>query len=678
MPITHPSFGTLAEDRVVIFDTTLRDGEQSPGFSMNLQEKLRMAEALAELGVDVMEAGFPIASPGDFESVQSIAGMFADKGPVVCGLARSAPGDILRAAEAVRPAARRRIHTFISTSPLHMKFKLRMEPDAVLDAVTASVTLARQHADDVEWSAEDGSRTEPDFLCRCVEAAIKAGATTINIPDTVGYAVPDDMERIFTTLRTRVPGADAVILSTHNHNDLGLAVANTVAALRGGARQVECTINGIGERAGNAALEEAVMAIRTRPDAIPYKTGIETTRILRTSKLLSTITGFDVQPNKAIVGRNAFAHESGIHQDGMLKNAATYEIMTPESVGWTKTSLVMGKHSGRAAFRDKLRTLGYGEIGDNQLNDAFRRFKDLADRKKTVFDEDIVALVDDEVVRGQSRIRFVSLDVRAGSRGPQRAELELEVDGQVRGAEAQGDGPVDATFNAIRAIFPHEATLVLFSIGAVTAGTDAQARTTVRAGRERQDGGRAGGGHRHHRGGDPRLRARAEQAAGQARADRAGRALGLSARGRGPGAENPRRDRGQGEPWPRSSVGVAGRRCRVAGRRGVVRRRRRVVRPRRRVVRGRRGVAGRRRRGGRPPDGADAATDQRADRGPAAAAGDRPQRRAGAGAESGAAQRALARVVRVGAGGEADRDRERGQDLRCAAHRSPPAIRAGQ
>ncbi len=478
MSIDHPSFGRLADDRVIIFDTTLRDGEQSPGFSMNLGEKLRMAEALASLGVDVMEAGFPIASIGDFESVQEIARTV--KGPVICGLARTGQADILRAAEAVRPAERRRIHVFLSTSPLHMKYKLRMEPDQVLELTASSVALARQHTDDVEWSAEDGSRTEPDFLCRCVEAAIKAGATTINVPDTVGYAVPEDMTRIFTMLRERVPGADSIVLSTHNHNDLGLAVANTLAAVRAGVRQIECTINGIGERAGNAALEEIVMAIRTRPDAAPYVHAIQTTQILRVSKLLSTITGFDVQPNKAIVGRNAFAHESGIHQDGVLKHAGTYEIMTPESVGWSKSSLVMGKHSGRAAFRDKLRALGYGEVGDNKLNDAFRRFKDLADRKKVVYDEDISALVDDEVGRDNQRIRFVSLDLHAGSKSPPRAVLELEIDGQVVEATESGDGPVDATFRAIRALFPHEARLVLFSVGAVTEGTDAQAKTTVR------------------------------------------------------------------------------------------------------------------------------------------------------------------------------------------------------
>jgi 2-isopropylmalate synthase len=478
MTIIHPNFGTLDDQRVIIFDTTLRDGEQSPGFSMNLDEKLRMAEALSSLGVDVIEAGFPAASPGDFEAVQQIAAIA--KGPVVAGLARAAVGDITKAGEAIKGAARKRIHTFISTSPLHMKYKLRMEPDAVLEAVTSSVTLARNFTDDVEWSAEDGTRTDIDFLCRCVEAAIKAGATTINIPDTVGYAVPEDMVRIFSTVRARVPGAERVIFSAHCHNDLGLGVANTLAAAQGGARQIECTINGIGERAGNAALEEIVMAIRTRPDANPYHHNIETTRILRTSKLLATITGFDVQPNKAIVGRNAFAHESGIHQDGMLKNAATYEIMTPESVGWQKTSLVMGKHSGRAAFRDKLTSLGYAEIGDNALNDAFKRFKDLADRKKIVYDEDIVALVDDEVMRSHETIKFVSLEVWAGSKDKPRALLELSVNGETKTADERGDGPVDAAFNAIHAIFPHTASLLLFSVGAVTEGTDAQAKCTVR------------------------------------------------------------------------------------------------------------------------------------------------------------------------------------------------------
>jgi 2-isopropylmalate synthase len=473
MSITHPSFGKLDDDRIIIFDTTLRDGEQSPGFSMNLQEKLRMAEALAELGVDVMEAGFAIASVGDFESVKAIAETVGRRpdGPVIASLGRHARADILRSAEALKGAARPRIHIVIATSDLHMEHKLRMTREEVLESITTHVTLARQHAEDVEWSAEDGSRSDDDFLCRAVEAAIRAGATTINIPDTVGYAMPADIARMFTMLLNRVPGAEKVIFSAHNHNDLGMAVANTLAALQAGVRQVECTINGIGERAGNAALEEIAMAMRTRPDIVRAKPRIVTEKILKTSKLLSTITGFDVQPNKAIVGRNAFAHESGIHQDGVLKHAGTYEIMTPQSIGWARSSLVLGKHSGRAAFRD---------VGDNQLNDAFRRFKDLADRKKVVFDDDIAALVDEEVMRGNDRVKFVSLDLRAGSKAPPKAELELEIDGVVKAATSSGDGPVDACFKAIGEIFPHSATLTLYSVAAVTEGTDAQARVTVR------------------------------------------------------------------------------------------------------------------------------------------------------------------------------------------------------
>ena len=481
MTIQHPSFGTLDAGRVIIFDTTLRDGEQSPGFSMNLNEKIRMAEALTELGVDVIEAGFAIASPGDFESVKTIAetiGQRADS-PVLASLARAGAQDVMAAANALKSAKRKRIHIVIATSDLHMREKLRLTPDEVIAATIESIKLARQHAEDVEWSAEDATRSEFDFLARCVEAAIKAGATTINLPDTVGYAMPSDMEKMYAHIRNNVPGIENVILSTHNHNDLGMGVANTLAAVHAGARQIETTINGIGERAGNASLEEIVMAIRTRQDVMPYSNNIKTTHLLRLSKLLATVTGFDVQPNKAIVGRNAFAHEAGIHQDGVLKNAATYEIMTPESVGWAKNSLVLGKHSGRAAFRDKLNTLGY-KIGDNQLNDAFRRFKDLADRKKVVFDEDVVALVDDEVMRDHERIKFVSLDVVTGSKRTPRAELELSIDGIVKSGIAEGDGPVDATFKAIQAIFPHTANLVLFSIGAITEGTDAQAKTTVR------------------------------------------------------------------------------------------------------------------------------------------------------------------------------------------------------
>ncbi len=464
-------------DRVRIFDTTLRDGEQAPGCSMNLEEKLRIAATLAELGVDIIEAGFPIASNGDFEAVREVARQV--KSATVCGLARAGRKDIDRAWEALKEAARPRIHTFISTSPLHMKFKLQMEPGAVHEAVIDSVSHARNLCDDVEWSPEDGSRTEHDFLCRCVESAIKAGAGTINIPDTVGYAVPEEFAALIAMLRNRVPNIDKAVISVHCHNDLGLAVANSLAAIRAGARQVECTVNGIGERAGNAALEEIVMALRTRHDVVPYTTGIKTEHIMRASRLVSAITGFNVQPNKAIVGANAFAHESGIHQDGMLKNPQTYEIMTPESVGLTRSTLVMGKHSGRHAFKEKLKELGFA-LGDNAAEDVFRRFKDLADRKKDIYDEDIVALVDDTLGRADDRIKFVSLQVVAGSKGPQVADLELEIDGQVRDMQARGNGPVDATFNAIKKLVPHQAKLLLYQVHAVTAGTDAQAEVTVR------------------------------------------------------------------------------------------------------------------------------------------------------------------------------------------------------
>ena len=466
----------IDNNRILIFDTTMRDGEQSPGASMNLEEKLRLAEVLEGMGVDVIEAGFPIASNGDFEAVHEIAKVVKES--VVCGLARAARKDIDRAAEALKPAERMRIHTFLSTSPLHMKYKLQMEPEAVHDAVVDSVTHARTYTDDVEWSPEDGTRTEHDFLCRCVESAIKAGATTINIPDTVGYALPEEFGALIRMLFDRVPNIDKARISTHCHNDLGLAVANSLAGVANGARQVECTINGLGERAGNAALEEIVMALRTRNDLMPFVTGIDTENIIKASRLVATITGFTVQPNKAIVGANAFAHEAGIHQDGVLKHAGTYEIMTPESVGLTKSNLVMGKHSGRHAFREKLRDLGF-ELGDNALNDAFRRFKDLADKKKDIYDEDIVALVDDEL-RGDDRIKFVSLYVIAGSRGPQTAELELDIDGETQTTKSSGDGPVDATFNAIKELVPHDANLQLYQVHAVTEGTDAQAEVTVR------------------------------------------------------------------------------------------------------------------------------------------------------------------------------------------------------
>ncbi|HUC62694.1 MAG TPA: 2-isopropylmalate synthase [Alphaproteobacteria bacterium] len=468
---------TSSANRVIIFDTTMRDGEQAPGCSMNLEEKLRVGAALEELGVDVIEAGFPIASNGDFEAVRGVSKLV--KTATVAGLARAARRDIDRAWEALKDAKRPRIHIFLSTSPLHMKYKLQMEPDQVYATLVDAVGYARNLTDDVEFSPEDGSRTEHDFLCRCVEGAIKAGARTVNIPDTVGYAVPQEFGALIAMLMQRVPNVDRAILSVHCHNDLGLAVANSLAAVAAGARQVECTINGIGERAGNASLEEIVMALRTRRDLMPYVTGVKSENIVKTSRLISTVTGFQVQPNKAIVGANAFAHESGIHQDGMLKHAGTYEIMTPESVGLTRSTLVMGKHSGRHAFREKLKELGF-ELGDNMLEEAFRRFKDLADKKKDVFDEDLMALVDDEVVRSKDRIKFVSLQVVCGSKGPQKAELELEIDGKVERTEAHGDGPVDATFNCIKALVPHSARLQLFQVHAVTGGTDAQAEVTVR------------------------------------------------------------------------------------------------------------------------------------------------------------------------------------------------------
>jgi 2-isopropylmalate synthase len=464
-------------NRVRIFDTTLRDGEQSPGCSMNLEEKLRVATALEAMGIDIIEAGFPIASNGDFEAVSQVARQV--KNSTVAGLSRANRKDIDRAWEALKHAARPRIHNFISTSPLHMKYKLQLEPDAVHDRMVEAVSYARNLCDDVEWSPEDGTRTEHDFLCRCVESAIKAGAGTINIPDTVGYTTPEEFYDLIAMLKNRVPNIDKAIISVHCHNDLGLAVANSLAAVRAGARQVECTINGIGERAGNAAMEEIVMALKVRADIMPYFTDVVTEQITPASHLVSTITGFQVQPNKAIVGANAFAHESGIHQDGMLKHAGTYEIMTPESVGLNRSTLVMGKHSGRHAFKAKLAELGYA-LGDNELQDAFQRFKDLADKKKDVYDEDIVALVDDQMLHANDRIQFVSLQVIAGSKGPQSADLELTVDGESKSTRSTGDGPVDATFNAIKTLFPHEAHLQLYQVHAVTGGTDAQAQVTVR------------------------------------------------------------------------------------------------------------------------------------------------------------------------------------------------------
>ena len=484
MTATTDQTDVTADDRerVLIFDTTLRDGEQCPGATMTFEEKLEVAEVLDTMGVDIIEAGFPIASEGDFEAVSEIARR--TKNAVIAGLCRAGAQDIERCAEAVRHARRPRIHSFLSTSPIHIKWKLQKEPDQVLDMVIDAVTRARNLCDDVEWSAEDGTRTEFDFLCRCVDAAIRCGATTINIPDTVGYTTPEEYYDLFVRLRANVANSDKATFSVHCHNDLGMAVANSLAGIRAGARQIECTINGIGERAGNAALEEIVMAIKTRNDVLPYDVGVDTTMLTRASKLVAAATSFPVQYNKAIVGRNAFAHESGIHQDGMLKHTQTYEIMTPESVGVTKSSLVMGKHSGRAAFRSKLKELGY-ELGENALEDAFVRLKALADRKKVVYDEDIEALVDEEIATAADRIKVVSLTVIAGTSGPQSATLTLDVDGQHRTVQSTGNGPVDATFNAIRSIVPHEAVLDLFQVHAVTEGTDAQAEVSVRL----QEGG---------------------------------------------------------------------------------------------------------------------------------------------------------------------------------------------
>ncbi len=464
------------QERIIIFDTTLRDGEQSPGMSMNLEEKLQVAEALDAMGVDVIEAGFAMASNGDFESVREIAKKI--KNAVVCSLARAKAADIERAAEALKPAKQPRIHTFISTSDIHLKYQFKLSKEQVLDIIRETVTLARSFTDNVEWSAMDATRSDKDYLCKAVEMAIKSGATTVNIPDTVGYATPDDYGALIAYLKNNVPNIDKAIISTHCQNDLGLATANSLAAILNGARQIECTINGIGERAGNTALEEVVMAIKTRSDLYRFDTGIDTTHISRISKLIQSITGASVQVNKAIVGANAFAHESGIHQDGMLKHSGTYEIMTPESVGLTKSNLVLGKHSGRHAFRERVNELGL-EVGDNAFEDAFHRFKELADKKKEVFDEDIIALLDKDARREDS-IQLQSLHITCGTIGPQTAMLALKVDDEVRRATVEGNGPIDATFNAIKALVPHIATLKLYQVSAVTAGTDAQAEVNVR------------------------------------------------------------------------------------------------------------------------------------------------------------------------------------------------------
>ena len=466
------------KNRVFIFDTTMRDGEQSPGASMSLEEKIQIARVFDELGIDIIEAGFPIASPGDFEAVSAISKIL--KNSIPCGLARATKKDIDACHEALKAAPRFRIHTFISTSELHMKHKLNMTPEKVLEAIKESVSYARNFTDDVEWSCEDGTRTDMDYMCKTVELAINSGAKTINIPDTVGYTVPEEFSKIISTLKNKVPNIDKAIISTHCHNDLGLAVANSLAGVQAGARQIECTINGIGERAGNAALEEVVMAMKTRNDLMPFSNKIKTELISNASKVVSNATGFPVQFNKAIVGKNAFAHESGIHQDGMLKNRNTYEIMTPESVGVKKTSLVMGKHSGRHAFKDKLSDLGYANVTDDVIQNAFGKFKILADKKKHIYDEDIVALVDDSLIIENNVINLKSLKVFAGTGEPQKAEMTLDVYGEIKSTSETGDGPVDAIFKCIKNLYPHEVKLLLYQVHAVTEGTDAQATVSVR------------------------------------------------------------------------------------------------------------------------------------------------------------------------------------------------------
>ncbi len=467
------------QDRLVIFDTTLRDGEQSPGASMTKDEKVRIAKALEKMRVDVIEAGFAAASPGDFDSISAVANAVRES--TICSLARAVDRDIEQAAAALANAERARIHTFIATSPIHMQHKLRMEPDAVIEQAVRAITKARGLVSDVEFSCEDAGRSEDDFLCRIIEQAINAGATTINIPDTVGYAIPEEFGYKIKTLLERIPNSDKAIFSVHCHNDLGLAVANSLAAVTNGARQIECTINGLGERAGNASLEEVVMALRTRNDFFGLETNIDATHIVPTSRLVSSITGFPVQPNKAIVGANAFAHESGIHQDGVLKHRETYEIMKAEDVGWGANKMVMGKHSGRAAFRSRLNELGVTFETDAALNEAFARFKELADKKHEIFDEDLQALATEAASETAADVyRLVALESHSIIGETPAAEVVVSVHGEEKRCKAEGSGPVDATFKAIEEVANSNSDLLLYSVNAITKGTDSQGEVTVR------------------------------------------------------------------------------------------------------------------------------------------------------------------------------------------------------
>ncbi len=467
------------KDKLIIFDTTLRDGEQSPGASMTKDEKVRIAKALERMKVDIIEAGFPIASPGDFEAVKAVAEVIKDS--TVCGLARALDKDIDRAGEALKGASSSRIHTFIATSPIHMKAKLQMEPDQVIEQAIHSVKRARNLTENVEFSPEDAGRSETDFLCRIIEAVINAGATTINIPDTVGYNLPDRFGALVGELMERIPNSDKAIFSVHCHNDLGLAVGNSLSAVLHGARQVECTINGLGERAGNAALEEVVMAVKTRQDIFPVDTTIDTTEIMNCSRLVSSVTGFPVQPNKAIVGVNAFAHESGIHQDGVIKNRETYEIMRAEDVGWNANRMVMGKHSGRNAFKTRLQELGIEFEREEELNDAFKRFKELADKKHEIFDEDLQALVTETNLASEEEwVKLISLKVNSETGETPIAEITLVIDGEEKTGTAAGSGPVDATFMAIESIAKSGCDLLLYSVSNITSGTSSQGEVAVR------------------------------------------------------------------------------------------------------------------------------------------------------------------------------------------------------
>lgn len=463
-------------DKIYIFDTTLRDGEQSPGATMNVDEKILVADVLDEMNVDMIEAGFAISSNGDFEAVNQIAKRMKNSG--VCSLARAIKGDIERAGEAVKPAKHPRIHTFISTSDIHLKYQFKKTREEVLEIIKDTVSLSRNLCDDVEWSAMDATRSDWDYLCKAVEVAIDAGATTINLPDTVGYSIPKEIYDLFIYVKNNVPNSDKAIFSFHGQNDLGLASANALSAIDGGARQVELTINGIGERAGNTSLEEVVMALKVRSDLLKYQCGIKTEYIMRASKLITSITGLQVQSNKAIVGANAFAHESGIHQDGVLKHAETYEIMKPETIGLSKNKLVMGKHSGRAAFKDKLEDLNLN-VSEEVFQSAFEKFKELADKKKEVFDDDIIAIVDDRAASGDDHIKFGHLEVNCGSDG-QRAKVCLTIDGVDKCLEGEGQGPIDAIFKCIKEIVNSEARLTRYKVYAVTEGLDSQAEVLVR------------------------------------------------------------------------------------------------------------------------------------------------------------------------------------------------------